>query len=81
MATGTAKASILKSDPDNGIIIISRGQKGGLQREMEFSIAKGFSAPVRVKVRKVTPDISVAHILPGSKKVSFEEGDEITLIQ
>lgn len=73
-------ASVLKADVDNGLIVISRGQKQGLQKEMEFGIAKGFSAPVRVKVARTAPDYSVAYILPGGDP-SFAAGDEVTLVQ
>lgn len=75
-------ASVLKADIPNGMIIISRGQKQGLQEQMEFGIAKGFSAPMRVKLTRVEPEYSLAYILPGdTARLNLTEGDEVTLIQ
>ena len=82
LAKSGETASVLKADVDNGLIIISRGQKQGLQQAMEFGIAKDYSVPVRVKVARTTPDFSVAYILPGKGgNPIFEAGDKITLVQ
>lgn len=75
------KASILRSDPGKGIIVISRGQVDGLQRQMEFNIAKGLSRPVRVKVGTVAPTYSVAYIMPGQDPSHLQAGDEVSLSQ
>ncbi len=74
-------AAVLKADVKSGLVIIDRGQKAGLQEQMEFGIAKGYSKPVRVKVAKVAPDYSLAYILPGSEGAKFAAGDEIKLLQ
>lgn len=80
-ASADNTATVLKADNKSGLVIIDRGQKSGLQEQMEFGIAKGYSKPVRVKVAKVAPDYSLANILPGSDGAKFAEGDEIKLLQ
>ncbi|MEM9227353.1 MAG: hypothetical protein AAGA45_05240, partial [Verrucomicrobiota bacterium] len=73
---------ILKADHDNGLLIISRGQKGGLQKQMEFGLVKGLEKPIRVKVSRVENDYAVAHISPGmNHAVDYQEGDEVRVTQ
>ncbi|GHB95546.1 hypothetical protein [Cerasicoccus arenae] len=74
-------ASILRTDPDKGIVIISRGQVDGLQRQMEFNVAKGLERKVRVKVGTVAPTYSVAYILPGQEASRLQEGDSVKITQ
>jgi len=82
LATSEATtANVLRADNQNGLVIIDRGWRQGLEEEMEFGIAKGFSKPVQVKVTKTEPDYSLAYILPGSEGAKFAEGDEIKLLQ
>jgi len=72
-------ASILRSDPEKGILIISRGQVDGLQRQMEFNVAKGLEKTVRVKVGTVAPTYAVAYVLPGQDPSHLQEGDQISI--
>ncbi|MEO0795685.1 MAG: hypothetical protein AAFX93_11000 [Verrucomicrobiota bacterium] len=81
VAVPTKTASILRSDLDRGILIISRGQVDGLQKQMEFSVAKGLSRKVRVKVGSVAPTYSVAYVLPGEDPSHLQEGDEVKITQ
>ncbi len=75
-------ATILKADHDNGILIISRGQQGGLQRQMEFGIVKGVEKPIRLTVTRVEPDFAIAHIAPGTSHAKiYKEGDTIQIVQ
>jgi len=74
-------ASILRSDPERGILIISRGQVDGLQRQMELNVAKGLERTVRVKVGTVAPTYSVAYVLPGQDPSHLQEGDQVNINQ
>ncbi|MGE9295430.1 MAG: hypothetical protein ACQKBV_03995 [Puniceicoccales bacterium] len=72
-------ASILRSDHERGILIISRGQVDGLQKQMEFNVAKGLEKTVRVKVGSVAPTYSVAYVLPGEDPSHLQEGDQVSI--
>lgn len=74
-------ASVLRTDPDRGILIISRGQADGLQQQMQFNIAKGLGKKVRVKVGTVTPTYSVAYVLPGEDPSYIQQGDSVRITQ
>ncbi|WP_269540824.1 hypothetical protein [Cerasicoccus fimbriatus] len=74
-------ASILRTDMDRGILIISRGQVDGMQKEMQFDVAKGFGKKVRVKVGTVAPTYSVAYVLPGQDPSHLQEGDPVNITQ
>jgi len=73
------EASILRTDKEKGILIISRGQADGLQRQMEFNIAKGLGRKVRVQVGTVTPTYSVAYVLPGQDPSEIQQGDAVMI--
>lgn len=74
-------ASILRTDMERGILIISRGQADGLQQQMQFDIAKGLGKKVRVKVGTVTPTYSVAYVLPGEDPSYLQQGDSVRITQ
>ncbi|WP_309383453.1 hypothetical protein [Cerasicoccus frondis] len=74
-------ASILRTDEGKGLLIISRGEVDGLQKQMEFNVAKGLGRKMRVKVGTVAPTYSVAYILPGQDPVRLQEGDPIKITQ
>jgi predicted nucleic acid-binding Zn-ribbon protein len=77
-----AETSILKVDHANGIIIISRPQQGGLERQMEFGIVKGLEKPVRLKATKVEPTYIITNIVPGDNNARiYKEGDKVSIIQ
>ena len=77
-----AETSILKVDHANGIVIISRPQQGGLERQMEFGIVKGLEKPVRLKATKVEPTYIITNIIPGDNNARvYKEGDKVSIIQ
>lgn len=79
--TGTQEASILRTDPSKGILIISRGQVDGLQKQMQFNVVKGLERKVSVKVGTVAPTYSVAYILPGEDPSHLQQGDSIKITE
>ncbi|WP_309400900.1 hypothetical protein [Cerasicoccus maritimus] len=75
------EASILRTDDAKGLLIISRGEVDGMQKQMEFNVAKGLGRKLRVKVGTVAPTYSVAYILPGQEPSRLQEGDAVQITQ
>lgn len=72
-------ASVLRTNPSLGLVVLDSGSDQGLRQNMEFEIARHLGPKVKVRLSNVQSDVSVANILPGQGNVSFEQGQSVTL--
>ena len=77
----TASATILKADFDNAFLILDCGSEKGLHNGMEIAIAKGYEAPIALKLVKVEPYFSLASFSPGKIYTQLQERDLVVIIK